>query len=406
MTSVMEGMKVVDCTQWLVGPRASAFLAYLGADVIHVERRGTGDGYRGLIRIMGHDLLYQGVHLGFEEANMGKRDIALDLQKQQGKEILYKLVETADVFLTNLRPKAVDKLGLDYATLSQINPKLVYTSSSAFGLKGPDRDAGAWDGVAQSRSGLAWYNRDRNGRPDVIPGSIADQLTGIVIAQAILSALLARERHGIGQEVNVSMLGALIHFFKGSYMGASLGGASKELELERELGKNAGNPIYNTYQCEDGKWMLLGLQDSETFWAPFCKAAGIEELEKDPKFVDMYKREENNVELISILEKVFASKTLDEWSKICKENDFNFAPCQTFRDVLTDVHALENEYIVEIDHPVFGKLQSEGHPFHLNETPGTVANTAPQYGQHTEEVLLELGYSWDDITDLRNEEVI
>ncbi len=129
--------------------------------------------------------------------------------------------------MTNLRPKAVSKLGLDYATLSELNPKLIYASSSAFGLEGPDRDADAWDGVAQSRSGLAWYNRDRNGRPDVVPGSIADQITGIATMQAILAALLARERHGIGQEVNVSMLGALIHLYQGSYMRASLGGGSQ-----------------------------------------------------------------------------------------------------------------------------------------------------------------------------------
>lgn len=405
MTSVMQGMKVVDCTQWIAGPRAGAFLAYLGADVIHVERRGLGDAYRGIVRMMGRDFELQGVHLGFESVNNGKRDIALDLQKQKGKQILYELVETADVFLTNLRPKAVSKLGLDYATLSQLNPRLIYASSSAFGLKGPDRDAGAWDGVAQARSGLTWYNRDQNDRPNVIPGAAADQITGIVIALSILSALLARERHGIGQEVNASMLGALIHLYQREYMGASLRGAREE-QKERELGERAGNPIYNTYRCKDGKWMLLGLQDSETYWSPFCKAAGIAELEKDPRFVDMYKREENNVELISILEEVFATKTLDEWSKICKENDFNFAPCQTFREVLTDVNALANEYIVEIDHPVFGKVKSAGHPFHLSKTPGTVANAAPQYGEHTEEVLLELGYTWDDITDLRNEEVI
>ena len=406
MTSVMQGMKVVDCTQWLVGPRASAFLAYLGADVIYVERRGFGDPFRGLRWYSGHDLELQGVHLGFEEVNRGKRDISLDLQKQKGKQILYKLVETADVFLTNLRPKAVSKLGLDYATLSQLNPKLIYTSSSAFGLKGPDRDAGAWDGVAQSRSGWAWENRDRNGRPNVLPWSMAEQVTGMVIVQSILAALLARERHGIGQEVNASMLGALIHLYQGGYMGASLGGDRKEQEPESDVGKEAGNPIYNTYRCKDGKWMLLGLQDSETYWPPFCKAAGIAELEKDPRFVDMYKRLENNVELISILEVVFATKTLDEWSKICKENDFNFAPCQTFREVLSDVMALANEYIVEIDHPVWGKVKSAGHPFHLSKTPGTVANAAPQYGQHTEEVLLELGYTWDDITDFRDEEVI
>lgn len=171
MTSVMQGMKVVDCTQWIAGPRAGAFLAYLGADVIHVERRGLGDAYRGIVRMMGRDFELQGVHLGFESVNNGKRDIALDLQKQKGKQILYELVETADVFLTNLRPKAVSKLGLDYATLSQLNPRLIYASSSAFGLKGPDRDAGAWDGVAQARSGLTWYNRDQNDRPNVMPGA-------------------------------------------------------------------------------------------------------------------------------------------------------------------------------------------------------------------------------------------
>ena len=155
--------------------------------------------------------------------------------------------------------------------------------------------------------------------------------------------------------------------------------------------------------------------ESGCYWAfriqkhtghPSAKPRVLRSWKKDPRFVDVYKREENNVELISILETVFATKTLDEWSKICKENDFNFAPCQTSREVLTDVHAQANEYIVEIDHSVFGKIQSEGHPFRLSETPGTVANAAPQCGQHTEEVLLELGHTWDDITDLSNEEVI
>ena len=388
MAAILEGIKVLDCTIWVVGPRAGSFLVYLGADVVHIERRGMGDPKRGLLRIMGQNAITpQGVHTGFLADNIGKRSLALDLSKQKGKELLYRLVNQADVFLTNMRPTAVRKLGLDYATLSKYNSKLIYASSNGFGQKGPDRDVGAYDGVAQARGGMTWANRDIEGRPIVVPGSMADQMAGVLLALGIMSALLAREKFDVGQELSMSQLSAIIHFLGADVARASLMG----IEREKEVGKKAGNPIYNTYRCKDGKWMLLGLQDSEAYWGPFCKAAGIPELEKNPRFVDMYKREENNSELIPVIEKVFATKTLAEWTKICKENDFNFAPCQTFLDVVNDVQALENEYIIDIDHPVLGRVKFPGHPFHLSKTPGTVGNVEPQVGQHTEEILIEAG---------------
>ncbi len=403
MTAILNGIKVIECTQWVAGPRAGALLAYLGANVIHVEPRG-GEPKRGLQRIMGESVITsRGLSASFEYCNRGKKSITLDLAKPEGRDVFRRMIEGADVFMTNFRTQAINKLKLDYDTLSKWNPKLVYSSSTSFGTKGPDAAVGAFDGMGQARSGWMWINRDiGDGRPNVVGGSMADQLTGMMQAFGIVSALLAREKFGFGQEVSNSMLAAAIYFLEQDINQASFLGT----EFKRELGKEAHNPLYNSYQCKDGRWLILGIMALDAWWSRFCRATGMPELENDSRFNSQARREENRVLLVSIIEKQFATKTLAEWSKICKKNDFNFAPCQRPGEVLEDPQALANECIVEAEHPVHGKVRLVGHPLHFSKTPGVLHASAPECGQHTEEVLLELGYSWDEIADLRRREVI
>ena len=403
MNKILEGIRVVECAEFINGPAAASLLAYLGAEVIKIEQPGVGDGMRGPTSWYGISLkLPGGRSAPFEYLNRNKRDVAIDLKKEKGKELLYKLIEKSDVFLTNLRPRAITKLGLDYGTVSRYNPKLIYASSSAFGRKGPDADSGAFDWVIHARSGLMTTCGPGGDEPALATPGLADHMSAWVLSYGIIAALLARERFGIGQEVTTSMLGAVIPLEDWVISLTSLLGA----EFGRQERVKASNPIYNWYKCKDGRWLLLGLYEGDRQWPAFCKGTDIPELEKDPRFDDAAKREANCAELVSILDKLFATRTLEEWSTILRAKDLLFSPCQTISDLLSDPNVLENEYIVSVNHPTLGKVKFVGHPIQFSKTPGVVGVIAPEHGQHTEEVLLELGYTWENISELREEGVI
>ena len=407
MAMALEGIRVLDWTQWQQGPVSTMLLGDMGAEVIKIEERIGGDPGRGMMRVAGamvvKDLGQRNPY--FEIGNRNKRSITLDLKKDRGKEIVYKLVEKSDVFVHNFRSNAVQRLGMDYETLSTYNPRLIYACCSGWGPNGPDRDDPSFDYAAVARSGfmtnITWPGRD----PEYPQGGLADQMGAMTTAFGILAALLVRERTGVGQRVDASILGGMSFLMGYSVSFHTMAGLN--INGMRVYRKSAGNPLWNHYKCGDDKWIAVTMVSPDRYWPTFCRAMGLEELEKDPRFDSMDSRSKNCQELIAILDRTFATKSSGEWSKIFKENGVIFSPLNSIAEFANDPQALVNDYITEFNHPIWGKAKMMGFPVGLTKTPCSIRREAPEFGQHTEEVLTEiLGYTWDDIARLKNEEVM
>ena len=399
MNMPLQGYRVLDWTQWQAGPGAAMLLGDLGADVIKIEDRVTGDPSRGVEQLRAPKETPRQAY--FESNNRNKRGIALDLRKDKGREIVHRLVEKSDAFVTNFRESAAIRYGLDYETLSRLNPKLVYGIISGYGLKGPDGDIRSFDGLGQARSGIM-FACDPD-EPYYIVGGVADAAAGIMTAFGMVVALLTRERQGIGQKVEASILSSML-FQQWVSLGFQFIAGQPLLPQPRD---NPTNPLINMYKCGDGKWVFLFHTQADRFWPNVCRALGIENLQNDPKFDNMWKRQENSQELVAILDKVFATKDREEWMQRLRENDCIWAQISTFDDLVADPQVQANSYLPEFNHPTYGKTRYAPIPFDLSATPGALRLPAPEFGQHTEQVLAEiLGYTWDDISKLKESEVI
>lgn len=406
MTGPLEGIRVLECGGYLSAPSAGYMLGDLGAEVIKIEDRVKGDPVRGMSSTFGRGMIMpDGTNILFETANRNKKSITLDLRKEKGKELLYRLVAVSDVFCTNYSLSAIDDLDIGYQTLKKYNPKLVYGMATGYGALGPEREKRAFDTIAQARSGIMGTVGEADGPPLQIAGAIFDQVTGTLLVNGILAALAARDRQGIGQEVEVSLLGSGIHMQAYNINVALLRGRP----MPRPSRQTLKNPLANHYECADGKWLLLAEPQSDRFWHGFCLALGIENLEKDAKFATAKNRRENFLQLATTLEKVFKTKTRDEWISILqtKGGGIAFSPVLELTELASDPQVLANEYITDVDHPTLGKIKIIGIPIKFSETPAQIQNCAPNFGQHTEEVLMNiLGYTWDEIGKLKDEEVI
>ena len=404
MTAVLEGIRVLDWTVWQQGPMASVMLGDLGAEVIKIEDRVSGDPSRGFMRQMGAGMGIGGRNFYFEVMNRNKKSVTLDLNKQRGKEILYQLVEKSDVFLQNFRQGVAARLGMDYATLSRYNPRLIYASASGWGPQGPNRQKPAFDFTGQARSGIMTIAGELGSSPISLQGAIGDQIGAIMTAYGVVAALLARERLGIGQEIDSSLLGSLL-FLMGLNVSFKLGFG---IEMPNHNRAGAYNPLWNYYKCSDDKWLALAELQADRAWPIVCRALGMQALEKDPRFDSLEARAKNAAELISIMDRVFVTKTRDDWLKTLEQaGDLIFEPVNTISDAVEDPQVLANDYITDFNHPVWGKVKALGIPVKFSKTPGRITREAPEFGQHTEEVLTEvLGHTWDDIAKLREEEVI
>jgi len=405
MATPLEGIRILDWTQWQMGTVATAMLADLGAEVIHIEDRERGDPGRGLKTTRGIWLdLPGGRNAYFEYNNRSKKGIAIDLKKNEGKQIIYRLVRSSDIFVHNYRQGVPERLGLDYETLSQYNPKLIYAALSGYGLKGPEAEEPAFDYLGLARSGIMTIVGEPDFPPSGFVGGIADQMGAIMTGYGILVALLARERFGVGQKIDVSHLGSMMAL-EGLAIAIML---FKGQELPREDRRKVANPLWNHYQCADGKWLVLGMLQPDRRWPFVCKALGIEHLEKDPRFENMDKRRENSEELISIMDKIFITKPSAKWMRILKDaGDIICTPVQSLSDLVNDPQVLANEYITEFNHKVLGSIKTMGIPIRLSKTPGAIKCEAPEFGEHTEEVLIEVGgYTWEEIAKFKEQEVI
>lgn len=407
MPGPLKGLNVIECGIWIQGPYAASILGDLGANVIKIEELGKGDPLRGLLGFTmtnhAEKIAQSGRNYGFENVNRNKKSIAINLAKGRGREIVYRLVETADIFIQNFRLGVSERLRIDYGTLCQYNPKLIYAQGSGYGMKGPNSASPGYDIQIMGRAGWMYMT----GGPEVpplaaVPG-IGDQMGGITIAVAILAALVAREREGIGQFIDISVLGSLIAAAGFSLNHALMYG----VEYPRRSREKITNPLASYYRCRDDKWLQLAMAQSERFWPSFCLAMGIEGLEKDPRFSSLEARRQNCEELIAILDKIFATKTREEWMEHFKKGpELFYGPILTPSEVINDTQATENEYITNFEHPAYGPIKIVGFPYKFSKTQPSVRLPPPEYGQHTEEVLSELGYTENEIVELKEQEVI
>ena len=346
----------------------------------------------------------------FEANHRNKRSIALDLKKTEGVEIVHKLVADADVFIQNFRKGVAERLGLGYESLRDMNPSLIYASGSGYGPAGPDSSSPALDSAAQARSGLMYATGPDGVDPYPVQGVVGDQIGGITLAWGILAALVARSIHGAGQRVDTSHLSSSI-WLQGLAVSMGLLTQHKpdsEINLTYNPPRtDAYNPLANYYKCADGRWMMLANFQADRYWPSFASALGLDDLIDDPRFAETISRGENRHELIPMLDRIFALKTYDEWAEILERSgDFIFSPVQMLTELPDDPQVVANDYITEVEHPDLGRVKLANHPVSYSETPHSIRSVAPELGQHTEEVILELGYTWEDIARLQDGGVI
>jgi len=402
MALPLDGIRVVDWTIWQQGPVAAVMLGDLGAEVIKIEAR-EGDPGRGILRAQGLDLSGR-PNFYFEANNRNKKSVAVDLKKPEGLEIVRRLTDRADVFVQNFRKGVAARLGLDGPTLRARNPRLVYASASGYGPEGEESGAPSFDYLGLARSGIMYACGEPDDPPLAIAGGIADQMGAVMLAYAVMVALFARERTGAGQEVDASHLGSMA-WLQGLGLSARL---MLGRALPRQSRKSTVNPLWNHYRCGDDKWIALSMLQPDRYWAQFCAVLEIPEAATDPRFRTMLDRMMNCTDCIALLDEVFARRPRAEWiRRLAEGGDFIFSIINSVDDLPDDPQMRANHYVTSFDHPTFGPTPMMGIPVRMSATPGAIRLPAPELGQHTEEILVELlGYTWEEIGRLREAEVI
>jgi crotonobetainyl-CoA:carnitine CoA-transferase CaiB-like acyl-CoA transferase len=378
----LAGLKVLELTQIMAGPFCGQVLADLGADVVKIEPPEGGDQAR---RSLGFPLREGGDTAAFLAVNRNKRSAALDLKDPGQREQFYGLVRGADVLIENFRPGVAARLGVGYETLEPINPRLIYASISGFGQTGPYAQRPGFDLIAQGLAGVMSVTGEPGGEPVKCGVPIGDLSAGLFCAVAILAARVARERTGRGQRIDTSLFeGALaLSIWESAELWAT-GRTPQPLGSAHRL-----TAPYQALRTGDGH-ITVGA-NNERFWRRLCAAVGREELAEDPRFATNAARMEHRPELVAELESALAARGTGEWVETLLEAGVPAGAIHDYREVFEDPHTLAREMVVEVDHPVEGRVKALGIPVKLSATPGSVRRAAPLLGEHTGEVLREAG---------------
>lgn len=397
MVAPLDGIRIIDQTQALAGPYCAMILGDLGAEVIKIERPGTGDQSRTWgPPFIGSESTY------YLSVNRNKRGIALNVTHPAGQEVLDKLLDGSDVFMTNIATNAsLKKYGLDYERLHQRNPRLIYASISGYGRVGARADQFGYDLVAQGESGVMSITGHPGEGPMRFPTPIADMTCGMFTAIGILAALEARHKTGIGQMLDMSLQEGHMTWLE-NYAGAYF--ATGE-DPQQYGNRHPQIAPYEPVQAGDGRWFILGVGSDNT-WRKFCEVAGLSHLAEDARFTTNADRVRNYDALMPHVRSVLAQRTADEWLHLLREADVPVGKINTVAEALADPHILERGFIIELEHPHLGTLKSLATPVHMSATPLRYDRHPPTLGEHTEEILSELGYSANEIAQMRETGVI
>ena len=392
----LDGIRVVDVGLLVQGPQAGQTLKDLGAEVIKVELPGMGDMAR-WIPISMEDLRTP----YFEACNRGKKSITIDLRVREGANIFRKLVDTADVLVANFKPGTLEAWGLSYEKLSQTNPGLIYAMGSTFGPEGKGADREGADLAGQAAGGLISTTGSDGEPPTPVGATIADHIGSMNMTVGILAALVSRNANGKGQRIDVSLLGGQIYAQASEYTAYLMTG-------EIPGRSNGGHPLlpmaYGVLETADGHIALVGVLPDKR--EALYQAAGVPELIHDERFAPIIYTTEIRQELFRLLADGFKSKTTDEWASILDEMEVRYAPVNDYAQAAADPLVTTNNYIIELEDFNGEKKKVVGSPIRMSETPTAPSVSAPELGQHTEEILIELGYTWDEIGELRDLQAI
>ena len=384
----LDGLRVLDVTQVMAGPFCSMLLADLGADVIKIEPP-SGDSTRQMPGAVGTE------SPSFNAVNRGKRSLVLNLKRREGQDVLKRLAASSDVLVENFRPGVLDALGLGYAALAAIQPRLIYASISGYGQTGPDREKGGFDLVAQGASGIMSITGERGGPPVKAGVPLTDLGAGLFALVGILAALEHRHRTGVGQHIDTSLVEAGValsvweatEFFTTGAAPQPMGSAHRMFAP------------YQAIRCADGH-ITLGTANDRLF-VRVCDLLGHSEWASDPRFADNPTRVTNQAALAAAIEAVTLAQPCAHWLALFEAHDIPCGPINDYARVFSDPHLAAREMSVPIDHPVLGAIRALGSPIKMSETPTNARRRAPLLGEHTNEVLMDYGYTEKDLAELR-----
>lgn len=395
MALALQGLRVLDLTRVLAGPYTTMILADLGAEVVKLEIPGSGDDSRAFPPHVNGESAY------FMSLNRNKRSMTLNLKSEKGKEIFAQLIEHFDVLVENFRPGTMEKLGLGYERLLELNPRLIYAAASGFGHTGPYSKRPAYDAIVQAMGGIMSITGQPDGPPTRVGSSIGDITAGMFAAIGILAALSYREKTGVGQKVDVAMLDSQVAILENAIARYTATG-----EVPRPIGnRHPSITPFESFATKDG--LIMVAIGNNALWEKFCTVIERPDLAKDPRFESNQLRTTNHRALQPLLKSVMRRKSTDTWRAIFDKHGIPNGPINSVDEVLADPQVIARDMIVEVEHPLAGKTALPGIPIKLSETPGEIRNPAPLLGEHTAEILHDLlNYGPDQMRQLKEECII